>query len=505
MKKKLAVKIVSVLSLAILGIVGYYGYHVYRFTKAIQVKSSAHGATETWTGGRVNILLIGGDARPGEKAANSDSMIVLSVDPKTKQAQMFSVMRDTWWKIPGNGYEKINAGNLIGGPQLAVKTVENFLDIPINYYVETNFAGFKKMVDILGGVDINVDENMNYDDPTDGTSIHLKKGEQHLDGTQALNYVRFRHDAMGDFNRTKRQREFLKALAVKSESTIGLLKLPQMLDALAPYVQTNMNGSDMLKIAYLVHGLNISNMKLAQVPPMNDILQRYLPQGGDVLIPNVLATREFVHQALGMHDTVTASAAEQSYWNMYSGNSAQTAAAQAVPAAAPQPSTNDVSKPANATPASNDAAASGASVKNPFANGSVPNNGSASNNDSVSISVSNDSGSNGPATNGSQATTQGATSPATKMNQATPAASSNSSAAGTRTATGTSGGTVAQGSNMPTSSAKQTNGSGSLNTNKTNPSVQSASKNSLTDNAGTSQDANTGANTPSAKTVASHG
>lgn len=315
-KKRVFMTIFSLFLIAVIAVAGYYAYHIYQFTNKIHVTTTKVSSTKAWTDGRVNILMIGGDARPGQHSDNSDSMILLSADPKTHQAKLFSIMRDTYWKIPGYSYQKINASHLLGGPDLAVQTVENFLDIPINYYVETDFQGFKKMVDILGGVDINVEEDMNYD-ASDGTSIHLKAGEQHLNGTQALNYARFRHDAMGDFNRTKRQRELLKTIAAKTETTTGLLKVPQLLDALAPYVQTNMDGGDMLKIANLLHGIKIANLKTSQVPPMNDILQRNIPAKGDVLIPNVLAIRQYVHQQLNMNDTVTATAAEQHYWDLY--------------------------------------------------------------------------------------------------------------------------------------------------------------------------------------------
>jgi LCP family protein required for cell wall assembly len=321
-KKKIIFGTLSIILVAILSVAGYYAYHIYQFTNKIQVKEPTKAkakmvATKEWTGGRVNILLMGGDTRKKNSSDNSDSMILLSADPETHQAQMFSIMRDTLWKIPEHSYQKINASNLIGGPELAVQTVEDFLDIPINFYVETDFQGFKKMVDILGGVDINVDEDMNYDDLTDGTSIHLKMGKQHLNGKLALDYARFRHDAMGDFNRTKRQRELLKTLAAKTSTTYGVLKIPQLLDGLAPYVQTNMTTTNMLEIATLLHKVNVSELQTEQLPQMEDILQTSVPKFGSVLIPNVLATRQHIHQLLGMNDTPTATAAEQYYWNLY--------------------------------------------------------------------------------------------------------------------------------------------------------------------------------------------
>ncbi len=307
--------------LILLCIVGYYGYHAYRFAGRIQSAPTVHATTETWTGGRVNILLLGEDARPGEGHTRSDSIILLSVDPATHQVKVFSVLRDTWWHIPGYDYEKINAGNALGGPQKEVETIGNFLSIPIHYYVETNFEGFKKIVDILGGVDINVDEDMNYDDPTDGTHIHLRKGMQHLGGQQALDFVRFRHDALGDYKRTERQRNFLRALAAKCKSSVTFLKLPELLDEMAPYVETNMTASDMLKIGKLLYSADGSDIETGQVPRMEDLVERYLPDGGDVLIPHVLPTRQYVHQAIGMNDQVFSTSEEERYWNRYKNGS----------------------------------------------------------------------------------------------------------------------------------------------------------------------------------------
>ncbi|BCJ85635.1 LCP family protein [Effusibacillus dendaii] len=316
--KKRKRRFLLLLAIILLSILGYYGYHLYSFANKIQ-SIPTEGSTEEWTGGRVNILLLGEDARPGEGHTRSDSMILLSMDPTTHKGSLFSVMRDTWWKIPGSGYDKINAANALGGPQKAAQAVSNFLDIPIHYYVETNFVGFTKIVDTLGGVDINVDQNMEYDDPTDGTHIHLRKGMQHLDGAQALNFVRFRHDALGDYNRTARQRTFLQALAAKGKSSIALFKLPQILDEMSTSVETNMSTSDMLKIGQLLYGINLADIQTEQVPRTNDLLEQYLPDGGDVLIPHVLATRQFVHQALGMNDNVVSTAAEEYYWNQYYG------------------------------------------------------------------------------------------------------------------------------------------------------------------------------------------
>jgi LCP family protein required for cell wall assembly len=138
---------------------------------------------------RVNILLLGIDARNGETISRSDTIILASIDPELKRVAMVSIPRDT--KISGSsagGMDKINAANVIGGPQLAVSKVEELMGEKIDYYIEVDFKGFKQIIDTVGGVDINVDQKMYK--PSEG--INLKPGQQRLDGDGALAFVRYR-------------------------------------------------------------------------------------------------------------------------------------------------------------------------------------------------------------------------------------------------------------------------------------------------------------------------
>jgi polyisoprenyl-teichoic acid--peptidoglycan teichoic acid transferase len=294
------------IGVVLLSIVGYYGFSVFRFLHAIHTPQdgSVAQAAPAWTGtDRVNILLLGVDNRNNDPHPRSDSMVVVSIDPVTKTARMFSVMRDTWYKIPGYGFEKINAAYSLGGPDLAMQTVSNFLQIPIHYYVKTDFQGFEKLVDAVGGVKIDVEKDMDY--PDDGVyDILLHKGEQVLDGKHALMYVRFRHDAMGDFARTERQRKFLTALAEKLKTPGALVKLPSILETIRPYVDTNMQIDDMIKLGSLVADVNMSDMKSMQIPPTDAMVINDNMNGMSVLIPDVYKCRVAVHDLLGMTDVV---------------------------------------------------------------------------------------------------------------------------------------------------------------------------------------------------------
>ncbi|GIO14405.1 hypothetical protein J19TS2_39600 [Cohnella xylanilytica] len=261
-----------------------------------------------WTGTeRVNILLMGGDERGLRKGevARSDSMMVASFDPVTKKAHLFSILRDTYVDIPGYKDNRINAAITLGGPDLAMKTVGNLLGLNIQYYVYVDFQGFIKLVDAIGGVDFYVEKDMHYTDAADGHvyDIDLKKGQQHLDGEHALQYVRFRHDAMSDFTRTERQRAFLGAVADKLKTGWNLVKLPEILNQVNPYIETNLTPNDMLKLASL--GYKSHQAGSAQIPPM-DLISDEREGGASVLgVRDLDELKEYVQEELQKDKTET--------------------------------------------------------------------------------------------------------------------------------------------------------------------------------------------------------
>ncbi|NOU97447.1 hypothetical protein GC093_30110 [Paenibacillus sp. LMG 31456] len=288
----------SLLSIGILlfGIVGYYTYAFVNFSNNIQSKPegskffntlSTHNISKTgetftppkWEGKqRVNVLLLGGDSRGMKKneVPRSDTLIVASIDPTTKKAYLFSILRDTYVKIPGSGEDRINAALALGGPNLAMKTVGDLLGIPVQYYVYTDFKGFMALVDAIDGIDIDVEKNMKYSDSEDGHEydINLKKGMQHLDGKLALQYVRFRHDALSDFARTERQRNFMQAVAQKMQSTSSIIKLPKILSSIDPYIETNLTTTDMLKLGSLGYEAKTEGMVSQQIPPSELLIEK---------------------------------------------------------------------------------------------------------------------------------------------------------------------------------------------------------------------------------------
>ncbi len=162
-------------------------------------------------GEAMNILLIGSDKSkvPGDPG-RSDTQILVRLDPETKSISMFSVPRDLRVLIPDHGYDKMNTAYSYGGPALAVKTFTELTGLPINHFVEINFSGFWHVVNILGGVYVPIDHRYYVPESANYKSINISPGYQLIRGHDALDFVRFRHDQLGDFTRMQRQQLFLK-------------------------------------------------------------------------------------------------------------------------------------------------------------------------------------------------------------------------------------------------------------------------------------------------------
>ncbi|MBP8818977.1 MAG: LCP family protein [Syntrophomonadaceae bacterium] len=199
----------------------------------------------------INILLMGVDARPGEEQnTRSDVMVVASINFKLDKIVLLSIPRDTrieGWDRTG----KINMINQLKGPEESCKEVSRLLDKDVEYYIITNFEGFEKMIDTLGGVDMYVDIDLrSY---TNG--VFLEKGNHHLNGKEALTYARFRETQQGDIGRTARQQNLLKALARQLGRKENVASLPRLLSQLRENVQSNISLSDTVYLANLIPGL----------------------------------------------------------------------------------------------------------------------------------------------------------------------------------------------------------------------------------------------------------
>ncbi len=185
----------------------------------------------------VNVLFLGTDG--GSLAGNTDTIVLAHVDPSQRRIAALWIPRDTLVSIPGHRAGKINAANPLGGPELAVATVEDFLGVKVDYYLLADFAAAAAAIDHLGGVDLEVPRDMHYDDPYQDLHIHLRRGRQHLDGEQALAFARFRNSALGDIDRTRYQQLLVEALLRRALSPEGLARLPAAVRALLEGARTN--------------------------------------------------------------------------------------------------------------------------------------------------------------------------------------------------------------------------------------------------------------------------
>lgn len=198
---------------------------------------------------RINMIIVGCDEI--ENQGRADTIVLLSISPKTKNVLILSIPRDTRVEIPGRGMDKINHAYAFGGKGLISKTVSSFLDIPINFYVIVDFIRFVNIIDELGGVEINIEKEMHYIDKAGGLNIDLYPGKQILDGEKALQYIRFRHDNLGDLGRIKRQQKLVEALINKMMNLDSVTKIPQILEGLKTYLETDIKLQDAVALANL--------------------------------------------------------------------------------------------------------------------------------------------------------------------------------------------------------------------------------------------------------------
>lgn len=228
-----------------------FGFSEFGMTESKEQPGNPSGLiTEEELKSRISVLLIGADQRPTEKAFNTDTIILATIDPINKRVSLLSIPRDTRVSIPGHENIKINGVAPLTDLDSLVDVVADLAGIPIVGYIQTNFNGFKQIINTLGGITVDVEKDMYYEtgDKEDGY-INLKKGLQKLDGSKALQYARFRNDGLGDISRTARQQVVLKAVGKEMLQLSTLPKLPWLIPELNNAVNTNLEFGDLFKIA----------------------------------------------------------------------------------------------------------------------------------------------------------------------------------------------------------------------------------------------------------------
>ena len=196
----------------------------------------------------------------------SDTMLLMRFDPQTGKTVVLSIPRDTRVPIEGHGVQKINAANELGGVALSAKTVSTLLDgVQIDRYIRINVLGFAKLIDALGGIDFYVPKDMKYKDDTQHLYIDLKAGEQHLNGDQALQMLRFRYDALGDIGRIQRQQLMMRALMEKFLNPAIIAKFPQIFSVVHDYIDTNLTIEEMVSVLSFAAQTSRSNTEMLLV------------------------------------------------------------------------------------------------------------------------------------------------------------------------------------------------------------------------------------------------
>lgn len=294
-KKKWLWITLSVIGLLVLG-TGGYAYYLYK-SAADTVASIQEDLDRDKSEKRtekvvfeekdpISILLMGVDERKGDRG-RSDSLILMTVNPNTNTTQMVSIPRDTRTEIVGRGtQDKINHAYAFGGTEMAINTVEHFLDVPVDYFVKINMESFKDTVDAVGGIEVNNTLNFSYD------GYDFTEGMTTLDGKKALAYTRMRYDdPRGDFGRQERQRQVIEAVIKKGANISSITKFGDMFGVVRDNVKTNLSFDEMWDIQanYKAASQNLEQFQVeGSGDTINGIYYYIVPEDNRLALSNQL-------------------------------------------------------------------------------------------------------------------------------------------------------------------------------------------------------------------------
>lgn len=296
----------SLLIIAIIAVVAagaWAGYTLYNLNGTINEAGTDNPVApgQSAKSKPLSMLLLGTDYRPETGTHLSDVIMVIAMNPDTKSATVVSLPRDTRFSMDGYKTNKINAfyPNFLAAEKKTGQSAEEemktmmskYFDLSIDYVTVMNFQGFRDIVDALKGVDVNVDKDMCYKDSADGTNINLKQGEQHLNGTKALDFVRYRKsncspktDASDDFDRNRRQNEVLHALIDQAKSLNGVLGASKAIQAVGDNMTTDLEQDQIRNIISAYWSISKENV-------------HFMPITGDWKSPYVYLHEDELKQA----------------------------------------------------------------------------------------------------------------------------------------------------------------------------------------------------------------
>ena len=197
----------------------------------------------------------------------SDTMLLVRFDPAEKKLKVLSIPRDTRTYVEGMGMTKINHANYEGGPALSAKATSELLGgVGIDRYVRVNVQGVEKLIDALGGVNVYVPKDMKYSDDSQHLYINLDQGQHHLNGSQVLQFLRFRHDSLGDIGRVQRQQILMRAFVEQALDVGTIARLPKLVSIIQSHIDTNLSLEELVALVNFATDVNRENIEMLMVP-----------------------------------------------------------------------------------------------------------------------------------------------------------------------------------------------------------------------------------------------
>jgi len=317
-KKVVTISIMAIISILIiiLGSITVYGYIMLSNIKYNNINKTAELSKDSGIEEYVpldnvnkkvkkvtNIALFGLD-RQSDEHCRSDTMMVLSIDEINNEIELTSLMRDMYVNIPGMGGDRLNHAYAYGGPGLSINTINQNFALDIQYYASVDFKGLSQLIDCLGGMGIEVKQGeieylngyldeLNEIDPDSTAPYITVPGRQLLNGKQAVGYMRIRYFGNGDFERTERQRTVLSQILERAKKA-GVLKVPDLLSAILPYVETNIPKSKILSLGMTCLGFS-KDLKQHRLPIDGSFSYQSI-RGMSVLVPDMDKNVEDLHK-----------------------------------------------------------------------------------------------------------------------------------------------------------------------------------------------------------------
>lgn len=255
------------------------------------------------------------------KGTRSDTIMLASLDVNSKKVGLLSIPRDSRVNIYGHGMDKINAAHAMGGPELTRNVISDVWSVPIDHYVVIDTKGLKRLFEFIGPVEVLVEKPMHYKDNAGHLEVNLEPGLQTLSPAQLEGYVRFRHDALGDIGRIKRQQWFMRQVTQKLKDPQVVFRLPELLMMANDFVETDMSFEEMASVASFLKDIKQKQIESAMLPGHSQMIS-----GGSYWLPDMDASQKVVDRLIKHQETPVQLASYDEYVQYTKDANAQKAA-----------------------------------------------------------------------------------------------------------------------------------------------------------------------------------